>query len=181
MTNERYQQIATAFDQAINDSGPQGIMLDKVCNTVAAAVPGTRIPEVLDALKATNRIKSMGNVLVIQDGAGVRAVQIDLHGYHPDNIDLAALIRQAWETGAAKLTLIHGHGHNRGINVGFVNTNTGFFGVRIRRELRHDKHFAQWIKGSTLDCRHDGSTTVKLKANPNPSRTEIVMGEKLNA
>ncbi len=100
---------------------------------------------------------------------------IDLHGYHPDEINLTTLVRQAWETGAPSLTLIHGHGRNRGISPGFVNTNTGYFGLGIRSELRHDKQLAQWIKRSTLDCRHDGSTTIKLKANPNPSRTRIDM------
>ncbi len=83
-------------------------------------------------------------------------MQIDLHGYGPedlgcrfgleDNSLLRKLIQQAWEAGASGLTLIHGHGRNRGLTPGFVNTNTGFFGVCIRRVLRHDKSLRQWIK-----------------------------------
>jgi hypothetical protein len=70
-------------------------------------------------------------------------MQIDLHGYHPAEIVwsgvLAKLVEQAWEMGERELILIHGHGRNRGITPGFVNTNTGFFGLQIRSALRHDK------------------------------------------
>jgi hypothetical protein len=63
-------------------------------------------------------------------------MQIDLHGYHPADIVwngvLAKLLAQAWEMGEGRLILIHGHGLNRGITPGFVNTNTGFFGLNIR-------------------------------------------------
>jgi hypothetical protein len=59
-------------------------------------------------------------------------MQIDLHGYHPRQIVrngvLVELVEQAWEMGESELVLIHGHGRNRGITPGFVNTNTGFFG-----------------------------------------------------
>ena len=106
-----------------------------------------------------------------------KTVEIDLHGYHPDDIDVEDLLKQAWETGASQVTLIHGHGHKRGISVGFVNTNTGYFGIRIRREIRGNSNLKPWAKLSTLDCGHDGSTTIKLKANPNPTRTEIELPE----
>jgi len=70
-------------------------------------------------------------------------MQIDLHGYHPREIVwngvLMWLVEQAWEMGERELILIHGHGRNRGITPGFVNTNTGFFGLEIRRALRHDE------------------------------------------
>ncbi len=102
-------------------------------------------------------------------------MEIDLHGYHPDDIDLATFVRQAWETGAPELTLIHGHGRHRGLSPGFVNTNTGYFGLRIRDALRHDRKLKQWIKRSTLYCGHEGSTTVKLKPNSNPTRSAIAM------
>ncbi|MEJ2378490.1 MAG: Smr/MutS family protein [Pseudolabrys sp.] len=102
-------------------------------------------------------------------------MDVDLHGYHPDDIDLAALVREAWETGAPELTLIHGHGRHRGISPGFVNTNTGYFGLRIRSALRRETEFKQWIKRSTLYCGHEGSTTVKLKPNPKPTRVAIDM------
>jgi hypothetical protein len=98
-------------------------------------------------------------------------IKIDLHGYRPDDIDLDTIVRQAWEQGASSLRLIHGHGRLRGRSPGFVNTNTGFLGLGIRRALRHDKDLRQWIKYTTLDCSHDGSTAIKLKSNPNPTRT----------
>jgi hypothetical protein len=104
-------------------------------------------------------------------------VQIDLHGYHPSEIIdagiLREIIRQAWEMGEDHLTLIHGHGRNRGISPGFVNTNTGYFGLRIREALRRDKSLRQWIFYTTLDRTQMGSTTVRLKRNLNPSRREL--------
>lgn len=104
-------------------------------------------------------------------------MDIDLHGYHPDDIDVVDLLKQAWETGANKVTLIHGHGHNRGLSVGFVNTNTGYFGLRVRGAIRRNSALKPWVKISSLDCSHDGSTTVQLKKNPNPTRTEIELPE----
>jgi hypothetical protein len=104
---------------------------------------------------------------------GIGAMQIDLHGYHPDEIDIVGLLKQAWETGATALTLIHGHGRNRGTLPGFVNTNTGYFGLCVRRSIRDNSALKPWVKISTLDCSHNGSTTVKLKRNPNPIRVEI--------
>jgi hypothetical protein len=100
-------------------------------------------------------------------------VELDLHGYHPDDIcgePLAKIMRTAWEAGAANIRLIHGHGRNRGISPGFVNTNTGYFGLRIRDALRHDVGLRQWIKYTTLDCSHNGSTVIKLKRNANPTQ-----------
>jgi hypothetical protein len=106
----------------------------------------------------------------------MQCAEIDLHRYHPDNIcgePLTKMIRQAWEMGAERIRLIHGHGRNRGISPGFVNTNTGYFGLCIRRALRHDDELRQWIKHTTLDCSHEGATVVKLKRNINPTRTEF--------
>ena len=79
----------------------------------------------------------------------MQCAEIDLHGYHPDNIcgePLTKMIRQAWEMGAERIRLIHGHGRTRGISPGFVNTNTGYFGLRIRSALRYDDELRQWIK-----------------------------------
>ena len=102
---------------------------------------------------------------------------IDLHRVHPSAIIptglLANLVQQVWEMGESELTLIHGHGRNRGISPGFVNTNTGNFGLRIRHAFRHDKSLRQWIYHTTMDCREMGSTWVKLKPNSSPNRTEI--------
>jgi hypothetical protein len=112
-------------------------------------------------------------------------MQIDLHGYSPDDLGcrygaaengglLQKIVQQAWEMGETDLSLIHGHGHNRGINPGFVNTNTGFFGLCIRRALRrNDAALRQWIKHSTLDCRDTGVTSIKLKPNHAPTRTML--------
>jgi hypothetical protein len=103
---------------------------------------------------------------------------IDLHGYHPNDVDVASLLKQAWEIGEPEVTLIHGHGHNRGVTLGFVNTNTGFFGLSVRRAIRNNRHLAAWVKISTLDCSQSGSTTIKLKPNPQPSGTRIALPER---
>jgi hypothetical protein len=104
-------------------------------------------------------------------------MQLDLHGYHPRDIVwsgvLEKIIKQSWEMGETEICLIHGHGRNRGISPGFVNTNTGFFGLAIRRTLRNDVALRQWIKRTTLCCAHPGATTVQLKRNPFPSRTKF--------
>jgi Smr domain-containing protein len=104
-------------------------------------------------------------------------IEMDLHGYHPTEIVLDVLkkiIQQAWEMGKKYVTLIHGHGRNRPhIRRGLVRTNTGYFGLEIRRALRHDKELRQFIKYSTLDCSRMGATSVKLKPNPAPTRREL--------
>jgi DNA-nicking Smr family endonuclease len=104
-------------------------------------------------------------------------MEIDLHGYHPSEIVqtdvLKNIIQQTWDMGITYLTLIHGHGRNRGISPGFVNTNTGYFGLEIRRALRHDNRLRFWIKHTTLDCSHMGTTSIKLKPNPTPTRSEL--------
>jgi hypothetical protein len=102
-------------------------------------------------------------------------MQIDLHGYHPRDIDLENLLKQAWEMGATEVELIHGHGRKRGISVGWLNTKTGHFGLCIRAAIRGNSSLKPWVKISTLDCRHGGSTKVKLKSNPNPTRSAIEM------
>lgn len=105
-------------------------------------------------------------------------VEIDLHGYHPADfigLPMAKIIEQAWEMGAERLQFIHGHGRGRGIRSRF-NTNSGYFGVRIRRELRHTAALRRWIKYTTLDCGRSGATTVKLKTNRNPTRRELDLG-----
>jgi DNA-nicking Smr family endonuclease len=57
-------------------------------------------------------------------------MEIDLHGYHPSDIVwngvLAKIVQQAWEMGERRLCLIHGHGRNRGITPGVVNTNSQY-------------------------------------------------------
>ena len=104
-------------------------------------------------------------------------MEIDLHGYHPSQIvgtDIfEKLLQQTWEMGDTDLKLIHGHSRNRGISPGFVNTNTGYFGLEIRRALRHDSRLRQWIKHTTLDCSQMGATQIKLKPNPAPTRTHL--------
>ena len=105
------------------------------------------------------------------------SMQIDLHGYHPRQIvwngALLALVEQAWEMGESELILIHGHGRNRGITPGFVNTNTGFFGLEIRKALRHDERLRRWIHYTTLDCSSPGHSRVSLKVNHSPTRTRL--------
>jgi hypothetical protein len=104
-------------------------------------------------------------------------MKIDFHGYHPSDIVwsgvLKQIVQQAWEMGESELYFIHGHGRNRGITPGFVNTNTGFFGLEIRRVLRHDTSLRQWTKHTTLCCENPGVTSVALKKNPSPTRTAL--------
>jgi hypothetical protein len=104
-------------------------------------------------------------------------MEIDLHGYHPCDIVgngiLTRIIQQAWEMGEVQLTLIHGHGYKRGKSPGFVNTNTGFFGLKIRHALRQGMELRQWVKYTTLECGQRGSTSIKLKSNPAPTRTQF--------
>ena len=104
-------------------------------------------------------------------------MQIDLHGYHPKEIVwngvLLELIKQTWEIGERELILIHGHGRNRGITLGFVNTNTGFLGLEIRGALRHDERLRQSIRHTTLDCCRPGNNSVSLKMNRSPTRTRL--------
>ena len=107
-------------------------------------------------------------------------MKIDLHGYRPSEIVwnglLITIVQQCWEMGETELRLIHGHGRARGKTPGFVNTRTGVFGLAIRRMLRRKRKLRKWIKYTTLDCRQWGATTVKLKPNPAPSRTELDPG-----
>lgn len=115
------------------------------------------------------------------NGATFAGVQIDLHGYHPRDIKgapLARLLEQAWQMGAPRIRLIHGHGRARGNSKrdwsrGFYKTNTGYFGLSIRRALRRNRELRQWIKYSTLDCSDWGRTTVKLKRNAKPTRSAL--------
>ena len=109
-------------------------------------------------------------------------MEIDLHGYHPAEIVfngvLGKILQQAWEMGETELTLIHGHGRNRGITPGFVNTNTGYFGLCIRRALRNDQSLRQWIKHTTLDCRLIGCTSIGLKRNSHQTRKQLPQLER---
>jgi hypothetical protein len=86
---------------------------------------------------------------------------------------LCKVVQQSWEMGEPYLYLIHGHGRNRGITPGFVNTNTGYFGLQIRHALRHDKSLRTWIHHTTLNCEDMGVTSVRLRRNPAPSRTGL--------
>lgn len=105
------------------------------------------------------------------------SMTIDLHGYHPADIVwsgvLEKIVRQTWEMGDDTLTLIHGHGRNRGLTPGFVNTNTGYFGLEIRKAFRHDKTLRRWIHYTTLICTDMGATSVFLKRNPSPTRDAL--------
>jgi hypothetical protein len=102
-------------------------------------------------------------------------MDIDLHGYHPSDLGgkIEKLVEQTWEMGEASLRIIHGHGRNRGLSPGFVNTNTGWLGLRTRSVLRHNRELRRYIKYSTLDCSDPGVTEVKLKPNRNPTRSEL--------
>lgn len=121
----------------------------------------------------------ISNTAEAPQGATFAGVQIDLHGYHPRDIKgapLATILEQAWQMGAPRIRFIHGHGRTRGKrdwSRGFYRTNTGYFGLKVRRALRRNRALRQWIKYSTLDCSDWGRTTVKLKRNPKPTRTAL--------
>jgi hypothetical protein len=103
-------------------------------------------------------------------------IEVDWHGFHPTNVIGNSLVQkivlQAWEMGVTSLRIIHGHGRNRG-RVPFVNTNTGFLGLTVRKELCCDLSLRPFIKISTLNRSHNGLTTIDLKPNPTPSRTAL--------
>ncbi len=99
--------------------------------------------------------------------------KIDLHGYRPADfigLPMAAIVQQAWEMGAARLRFVHGHGRARGKSPGFYNTHTGWFGLRIRRELRHNRLLRQWIKYTTLDCGDWGDGRTESQPSPDAER-----------
>jgi len=103
-------------------------------------------------------------------------VEFDLHGYYPGDIYnglLSRIVQQAWEMGASELDLIHGHGRNRGIVPYFVNTNTGLLGLAVRRTLKSSLELRQRIYHSTINRGDAGLTSIRLKPNPAPSRTEF--------
>ena len=104
-----------------------------------------------------------GEIYVNADGEG----QIDLHGFHPYDEQLADTIidgvRQAYEKRLPTLTIIHGHGFNRAsFSWRLVNSNTGWLGQTVRRFLRQPSELRQWMFAK-IDCSHNGSTTVRLR------------------
>jgi hypothetical protein len=104
-------------------------------------------------------------------------MEIDFHGHYPrDVIDtgiLHRIVQQAWEMSEPQISFIHGHGRNRGISPGFVNTNTGRFGLAVRSALRNSPELRSYVVRSTLDCRNPGVTCVQLRRNSEPSRTQL--------
>ena len=142
---------------------------------VAEAYTTGRSERAMDRRRRIDR-----NPCALSVHGGGTEVKIDLHGYRPSEIVwnglLITIVQQCWEMGETELRLIHGHGRARGKTPGFVNTRTGVFGLAIRRMLRRKRKLRKWIKYTTLDCRQWGATTVKLKPNPAPSRTELDAG-----
>jgi hypothetical protein len=104
-------------------------------------------------------------------------MEIDLHGHYPrDIIDtgiLHRIVKQAREMGEPQISFIHGHGRNRGISPGFVNTNTGRFGLAVRSALRNSPELRSFTVKRTLDCSDPGVMSVRLKPNSEPSRSEL--------
>jgi hypothetical protein len=100
--------------------------------------------------------------------------ELDFHDYHPRTILGSELIetgiRQAWEMGERTLTLIHGHSRYHAVRRPFANTNTGWLGLTIRHILRHGQSLREFMFAK-IDCSHNGSTTIRLRENPSPSRT----------
>ena len=107
---------------------------------------------------------------------GPTMLEVDLHGYLPSTIEdrdlVKAIVRQAWEIGSPRLRLIHGYGWWRHGRRPLPNTNTGPLGLTIRRALRNAKRLRTWMY-ARIDVTDPGATTVRLKANPAPSRTRF--------
>jgi hypothetical protein len=103
-------------------------------------------------------------------------IEIDLHGYYPRTVQdsdlIAKLVEQAWQAGAAEVRFIHGHGRSRGNPRPFANTNTGLLGLTVRSRLRNGADLRRWIY-TRIDVSHRGSTVVRLRPNPSPTRKEI--------
>ena len=72
--------------------------------------------------------------------------------------------------GADRIRFVHGHARSRGISPGFYNTKTGYFGLRIRRELRHNAGLRRFIKHTTLDCGDWGTRRRELDLTVLPER-----------
>jgi hypothetical protein len=96
-----------------------------------------------------------------------------LHDLHPRDAAVRSSIEQALEeafnVGAATLTIIHGHGkRHSGWRAPFANTNTGYLGLTVRGILRHRGDLRRYMLAK-IDVRHDGSTTVTIrKKKPSP-------------
>lgn len=104
-------------------------------------------------------------------------IAVDLHGFHPDEITgwpLESLLQQAFEMGADRLRLVHGHGRDRPTGIRVTGFNTGFLGIRIRQELdRPSAAMRRYMSSPLVDKQHPGFTTVTIRKNPNPARDEL--------
>ena len=104
-------------------------------------------------------------------------VTIDLHGYHPDQVTgfpLENFIEQAFEMGVDRLRFVHGHGRDRPTDIRVTSFNTGFLGMRIRRELnRPSAEMRRYMRSTLVDKQHPGFTVVSIRKNPNPTRDEV--------
>lgn len=120
----------------------------------------------------------MTDTLTLERPDVLTEVRVDLHGYHPDEITgwpLEQLVEQAWEIGADRLRLVHGHGRHRPTAVRGESAryfNTGFLGLRIRNELEQpSREVRRYIR--RLDRALPGSTSVWLRPNPEPTRDDL--------
>jgi hypothetical protein len=101
---------------------------------------------------------------------------VDLHGYQPQTVEENDLIldsiKQAWEMAKDSVVFVHGHARRRASQRPFANTKTGYLGLRIRGILRHDDRLRPWMY-SKIDVSQDGSTTVRLRKNDQPTRKKF--------
>jgi hypothetical protein len=102
--------------------------------------------------------------------------EVDLHGFHPGTLtstDLVeGLVRQAWKMGLTELVIIHGHAWHRASPRPFANTNTGYLGVTLRRILRSGGDLRRYMY-TRIDVSDPGTTRVRLKPNPAPTRDDF--------
>ena len=75
------------------------------------ALASARVSEAMTSLRGRHVADRTG--VNNSSSYGVK-MEVDIHGYHPEDINVAAIVQQAWEMGETELWIIHGHGRNRG-------------------------------------------------------------------
>ena len=84
---------------------------------------------------AAGSVKRAAHLLLFPPPLTGPPMKIDLHIYRPKDLKrdgLAKIIQQAWEMGAEKLCLVHGHGRSRGRSPGGAAMTGVTFGSRAK-------------------------------------------------
>ena len=73
------------------------------------------------------------------------------------------LLRTAVQSSDEWVTFLHENIRGRGIYANVVSTHTESLGLCIRRALRQEKTLHPYVRPSTIQHDHKGSTTVRLR------------------